>query len=213
MMKAIKTREVIPGIFVIRSGFVNFYLVKGEKGYIALDAGMLIPFSKIATRKLGINPEDVTAVFLTHSDNDHVGGIGAFSNAKVYLPKQEVQMIDGSTRRNFILKNRCKHPYATLVDGQIIETDGLRIRCVNAPGHTKGSACYIVNDQYLFSGDNCSLKKGKASVFSKFINMDSKTQQKSIRKIAKLQGIKGVFTAHHGYTEDFSLAFRDWMRT
>lgn len=209
-MKPIKSSEIMPGIFSVRNGFVNFYAVKGTQGYIVIDTGMHRWLAASGLKKFNIAPADVLAVFLTHTDYDHVGGIKAFGRAIIYLPKSEQQMINGSIRRNLLLKNRLSRQYTVLADGESIDIDGLHVQCMFTPGHTKGSASYIVNSTSLFAGDNISLKRGKAGIFSRFINMDSKTQADSIRKMAKLKGIKAVFTAHYGYTGDFDAAFANW---
>jgi tRNA(Ile)-lysidine synthase TilS/MesJ len=39
------------------------------------------------------------------------------------------------------------------------------------------------------------------------INMDSSVQRQSLERLAKLEGIRYVFTAHHGYTDSFAAAF------
>jgi hypothetical protein len=47
-----------------------------------------------------------------------------------------------------------------------------------------------------------SLKNGKADLFNEFFNMDSETEKESIKKLAALQNIKYIFTAHYGFTDD-----------
>jgi glyoxylase-like metal-dependent hydrolase (beta-lactamase superfamily II) len=212
-MKPIGTREVLPNILAISNKQVNFYLVRlPNRNYIAFDAGASMELSLSELGKLGIQTEDITAVFLTHTDSDHVGSVGLFKQAKVFISKQEEQMIDGSTKRAAFL-GYCKLDclYETLVDGESVNMDGATVKCLLTPGHTKGSACFIVDDRYLFSGDSFSLKNGKVKPFIAFFNMDGKEQRKSIRKIAGHNGIDAVFTGHHGYTEDFSGAFADWQ--
>ncbi|KZL89240.1 N-acyl homoserine lactonase family protein [Clostridium magnum] len=41
-------------------------------------------------KKIGVNPEDVKHVILTHAHWDHMGGINLFPNAKFYLQKDEL---------------------------------------------------------------------------------------------------------------------------
>ena len=212
-MEPTHTGEVLPNIFAFSNRQVSFYLMKTGGKYIAFDAGISQRVARREFGRLGINPDDVAAVFLTHTDSDHVGGIGFFPNAKVYISKQEEQMINGSTRRHlFISGNRLKCAYTTLGDGEAIDIDGVNIKCIVTPGHTKGSACYIVNGKYLFSGDNFSLKDGKAQLFIAFYNMDVNEQKKSIAKISGLQNIEAAFTGHHGYTKNFAEAFEDWRK-
>ena len=211
-MKPIKTGEVLPNVFAIATGMVNFYLVKVEQKYISFDVGASASTAIQELGKLNISPDDVAAVFLTHTDSDHTGAIGLFKQAKVYISKQEEQMIDGSTRRSVFLGfNKLHCPYKTLDNGGFVDIDGLNIKCIVTPGHTKGSACYIVDGKYLFSGDNFALKNGKAIPFTAFFNMDGKEHQKSIAKISSLENITAVFTGHNGYSGDFTKAFQDWQ--
>jgi glyoxylase-like metal-dependent hydrolase (beta-lactamase superfamily II) len=152
----------------------------------------------------------VAAVFLTHADSDHTGGLPVFANADVYLPSEEEQMINGRTARLFFFfKNELGRKHKPIGDGQTVEIDGVTVTAILTPGHTPGSTSYLVDGQYLFAGDNLSLKSGKAGVFSEMINMDSDVQRESLKKLARLEGIRYVFTAHHGYTDSFEKAFED----
>ncbi|MDR0313892.1 MAG: MBL fold metallo-hydrolase [Treponema sp.] len=212
-MKPIKTSVVLPNIFAVSTKFVNFFLVKINAQYIAFDTGTSQEIALQELIRLNIKPEDIVDVFLTHSDSDHIGGIGLFRNAKIFIPKQEEQMFNGSTKRTAFTKNRFNYSYKTLNDGETVDIDGASIKCIVTPGHTKGSACYILNGKYLFSGDNFSLKDGKAQTFTALFNMDGKEQKKSIINIiSRLQNIEAVFTGHHGYTEKFTEAFEHWQK-
>jgi hydroxyacylglutathione hydrolase len=206
-MAALETQEIIPGVFSVKDSNVNLYLLKGTAGYIAIDSGNGPEPVRKELLKLGIDPAAVTTVLLTHADSDHTGGLALFRNAQIYLPREEEQMIDGRTARFLFFKNKLSQKYTLVDDNQSLEIDGLQIKAILTPGHTPGATCYLVNGQYLFSGDTMSLKSGKVGIFSKNINMDSKTQFESLQKIARLQGIKYIFTAHHGYSDDFAAAF------
>ena len=70
--------------------------------------------------------------------------------------------------------------------------------------------CYLVDGKYLFTGDVLSLKNGKVDEFSKYISMDTKADRKSIDRLSHLQGVEYIFTAHHGFTENFEEAFKEW---
>ena len=210
-MKATETGEVLPNVYAISNRQVCFYIVKTDQKYIAFDAGGKSSMSAMELSRLNINPEDVAAVFLTHTDSDHVAALGLFTNAKVYISKPEEQLLNGSVKRSLFMKNKLPCPYEMLDDGETIEVDGISVRCMVTPGHTIGSACYIMDGKYLFSGDNFGIKNGKATLFIRLFNMDSEEQKKSISKIAELKAIEAIFTAHHGYSLNFADVFRGWQ--
>lgn len=41
--------------------------------------------------------------------------------------------------------------------------------------------------------------------------MDTTTQKESIKKLAKLKDIEMMFTAHSGYTDNFTDAMKPWI--
>ena len=209
-MAALDTREVLNGIYSIDNGFVNLFLIKGLKGYIAVDAGNNDRKVAKEMEKLNIAQDKILAVLLTHTDSDHVAGIDLFINAKIYLSRTEEQMINGQTSRALIFKNKLKKEYELLDDNQEIIIDGINITCISAPGHTPGSMCYLMNDIHLFTGDTISLKNGKAGLFNEFFNMDSETQKESIKKLSRLTRVQNVFTAHHGFSNNYQEVFSDY---
>ena len=64
-------------IYDIRLGEARVYLIKGQKGYVLVDAGSKgkeqILFSHLD--KLGISSEDIKLVIITHVHYDHVGSL------------------------------------------------------------------------------------------------------------------------------------------
>ena len=44
-----------------------------------------------------------------------------------------------------------------LRDGEVLDIDGIKIECFLVPGHTWGHMVYLIDDNYLFTGDTiCS---------------------------------------------------------
>jgi hydroxyacylglutathione hydrolase len=208
-MATIQTKKIIKGIYAVNDNTANMYLIKIKDKYIAIDAAKEKEIIKQELKKLNINADDVAAVFLTHTDWDHTGALGLFKNAKIFISKEEEQMINGTTARFFFMKNKAHFKYSTMNDNEVQAVSGIKIKGILTPGHTPGSMCYLIGDQYLFTGDSLSLISGKAGVFSDLFNMDSKTQRESLKKLVNLTGIKYIFTAHHGYTDDYLKAFKD----
>jgi len=160
-----------------------------------------------------IDPNNITAVFLTHTHADHVAAIKLFNNATTYFSKQEEQMINGKKPVFLWIHNHiATKKYLLLNDNETIEIGNIKIKAILTPGHTPGSMCYVVNDKYLFTGDLVSLKEGHISKFNEFFNMDSKGSINSIRKITNLPCCEKIFTSHYGYCEDHSKAITDGMQ-
>jgi hydroxyacylglutathione hydrolase len=206
-MTPVDTKEIVRGVFAIRDSYVNLYLVKAADRYVAFDAGTDPGHVGKEMRKLNIDPADVAAVFLTHADSDHAGGLALFKNAAVYLSNEEEQMVDGRTARFFIFKNKLARKHALLNDNETVQIDSLKVTAILTPGHTPGSTCYLVDGQFLFTGDTMSLKSGRADIFSRTINMDNDAQRESLKKLAGLTGVRTIFTAHFGMSDSFEKAF------
>ncbi len=200
-MTPTETGPVIPGILAVHDSFVNLFLLENNGRYIAIDSGNDPEVVRRELKNLSIDPKQVDAVFLTHSDSDHVAAVKEFANATVYLPELEVRMIDGSTNRFLFLKNSLDVNYNTVKDGQRFTFDNIGIECVSTTGHTPGSMSFLVNGKYLFVGDTLSIIDGRVDLFNDFFNMDSKTQTESIREIAKLNAVTHILSAHYGVIE------------
>ena len=184
-LRPLNTGEVIPGVFVVREvdDIANVYFVKTpEDKYIAIDAGRNADKVHDEMRKLGIDPVDVVAVFLTHADDDHASGLSVFSYATIYLPEEEVQMIDRTTRRSILGHNKLPDGVSyTAVAGKVT-VSGMEVQGYLTPGHTPGSTCWKIGDM-LFVGDNMSLKDGKAHMFNSLYNMDNDQQIASVNAL------------------------------
>jgi len=100
-------------------------------------------------------------VLLTHCHFDHVEGVQGLqeSGAKVLCLDKEKPLI-GTNADLFSFFGAPRSAYTvaeTLKDGQEIELCGIRVQVIATPGHTAGSACYLVTDEqggkHLFTGD------------------------------------------------------------
>lgn len=210
IMTPLDTGQVVPGIYAVNNGFVNFYLVQSGDSHLMIDAGNDEQQTSASLEQLGIETDAVKAVLLTHSDSDHIATLSLFPDAQIYLPTLETQMIDGTTRRSPMGYNHLKVEYISLADGEELNLLGFDIKCISTPGHTPGSMSFLLDGQYLFVGDTMSLQDGKADTFNSFYNMDSDTQRESIRNLAAFTQPEYIFTGHYGYTDYANLAIGDW---
>ena len=102
--------------------------------------------------------------------------------------------------------------YKMLKDNDEIAAGTINVRAIETPGHTPGSMSYLIDDVFLFVGDAFKLMGGKAYPNSPLYCMDTEKQAESIRKLAKLNNVHSVFTAHGGYSNNFNCAMADWIR-
>ena len=211
-MTPAETARLTEDVYALRDKYVNMYLVRDGNDYIAIDAGIRPGSVKAEMKKLDIDPDRVKAVFLTHTDADHAGGVTLFRNAVVYLHEDEEQMINGETGRVMWIRNELNVQEYRLLDDKFIQTGDLRIDPVPTPGHTAGLTCYVVNDKYLFTGDAVSLQNGVIGLFPKYINKNSRKARKSIDNITGLEGVQYLFTGHHGYTADYNSAVSGYRK-
>ena len=205
-MMPVETRQITDDVYAVKDKYVNMYLVKDGNHFIAIDAGLKKGAIKDELKKLEIDPDNVRAVLLTHSDGDHAGGISLFDKAVIYLPKEEEQVINGETGRFLWFGNRIDTDNYKLLNDKSFKIGDVKIRLVSTPGHTAGSTCYVVNDKYLFTGDALRLHSGSVEPFPKIINKNARRAKKSMKNITGLDGVQYIFTAHYGYTDDYRAA-------
>jgi len=194
-----ETQKINDSVFCVKDRFVNAYLFKTSRGYVMVDAGISTDHFLSEMGKLGIKPDQVTTVLLTHTDSDHTGAMGLFKNAKVYMHKDEEQMINGRNGKMFFLRLHWKYgPYILLNDRDTLNIGNLRVRIIHTPGHTPGSSCYLFNHEYLATGDNVAYKNGKFVHFTDFFNMDTPAQETALKHLTELQTTPYILTGHHG---------------
>lgn len=183
-MNPLDTGDVIPGVYVIKDGFVNVYLLDAGGGkYVAIDAGTSASNVKKGLDMLGISGEDVIAVLLTHTHADHTGALNVFSNAAIYGNASNFSKIS-----------------VTLSDGGKTEVAGFSVQCISTPGHSGDSVCYLIDGKYLFTGDTLSLNNDKVELFNSTFNSSDEQQRADIDKLSSIGGVSYIFTAHYGFT-------------
>jgi len=198
-------------VIIIKDSFTEMFLMRTGKGFIAIDSGFYSSNIRKGLVYHNIQPEDVQAVFITHSDIDHYYAAGVFTKAQFYFPEKELEMIENKIPRlsyfPFIKTSVRLKNYITVSDNDSMKIDNLQVKCISLPGHTLGSMGYIIDGKYLFSGDAFRIKNGRIAVPNlKLFVMDLNEMKKSIEKVCTLTGIQYIFTSHSGSTADFSFA-------
>jgi glyoxylase-like metal-dependent hydrolase (beta-lactamase superfamily II)/rhodanese-related sulfurtransferase len=86
----------------------------------------------------------ITHVLDTHVHADHLSrsrSLAEQSGALLHLPATD----------------RVTYPYVPVQDGDVLDIGAARLHVLQTPGHTPESACYLLDDQLLFTGDTLFL--------------------------------------------------------
>ena len=94
----------------------------------------------------------------------------------------------------------------------MLDIDGIRIECILCPGHTWGHMVYLIDDEYLFTGDTIWFGADGGYSFLSTLAENNKLAvcslealEENLRK--RKQPIK-IITGHTGWTDDLDFAFR-----
>lgn len=204
-MRPMDSTRLEENVYAVRDGFVNFFLIQGNTGFIAVDAGVSGDSAIEGLNDFDIDPSEVHSILLTHSDSDHAGGIEAFPNAELYMPELEIPLIEGRDfRRIFGRKVSGVSPvsemkYTILPPGARIEIDGISIQSVSVPGHSSGSTAYVINDLYAFTGDMALISRGHLASLPSFLTNDRKQAEQTATEFEeRFAYLKFIATAHDG---------------
>jgi hydroxyacylglutathione hydrolase len=204
--------QIFDNVWRIGFGFVSMYAFKSGEDAVLIDTGFGSRAMRKGLEECGIMPGEIKAIFLTHTDMDHTGGIRALPQARLYISKDEEQMINGRTARffGFIRNSLPVKSYTLCKDDEVIRVGGIEVRCLFTPGHTPGSMSYLVNGKYLFVGDILNIKGGEVVMDRGFIMMDTQKQRESIIRISQLSGLSLIAPAHSDYSKDPERALSRW---
>ena len=201
LMPRVETGQIPDTNIYTLNAMSAVYLVKTDDGYIMIDAGLSPKALQASLEKAMIEPNEIKWIFITHSDGDHIGGLTLFPNAEIYMSKDELPLINGTAKRNIFGGTSLPSgidigKINLLVDGQELILNGVRIKCIKAPGHTIGSMVYFIDGKYLFTGDVIKIKNGKIS--SHPYSMDTELNKKTIEQLIKNINWSIILTSHYG---------------
>lgn len=156
--------ELRPNIYRIhsRKPGSHVYLIKGECKNVLIDTGMADGFThlKQCLQELGLRPDDIHLIILTHEHFDHIGATPLFPEKTVVaahrLAANKIQLQDEFVMMNkyFNLSGRSFHSDIWLESDTIIELGNYKLQIVHTPGHCSGCiSLYELNQRVLFTGD------------------------------------------------------------
>ena len=160
------SRPFIPRIFEngaenkFRPIIFRIYLLKTENRLILVDAGcetmpdfdmkdFISPIK--ALNNIGISPEEITDLIITHAHHDHIECAKYFKNAVTYIQKDEYESGKGYLAEDLNIRT---------FEEEMLICDG--IKAVKIGGHSKGSSIVEITDsykKYIIAGDECYMRE------------------------------------------------------
>ena len=178
-------------------GANTYALTEDGKTAIVIDPAQSRVESELIKR--GLTP---AYVLLTHCHFDHVGGVSVLqaSGAKVFCSEAEKPLVNTSADLYEMFGAPCI-PYRvdeTFTDNEEKEFGGIRVKMLWTPGHTAGSACYLITakdgGRYLFTGDTLFESSiGRTD----FPTGNIAQMRASLKKLSALDGDYPIYAGHN----------------
>lgn len=144
--------------------------------------------------KLGVNPADISKVFVTHAHYDHISGAIHFENAKFYMTNTEYELLysPDNNLKEFLspVKDFLTGKRVVLFDDEL-ETDGIRLK--KRGGHTAGSMSVEV-DGILFTGDTLFVQDNINKKIPAGFTADRETSDRLLEEYLAFDG--RIITSH-----------------
>jgi len=187
------------------------YLITGDTVTL-IDAGITeTPEKRIFPylQELGLKPNQISMVILTHGHGDHYQGTAALkriSDVKIAIHELDSSLIEVDMDGELFRRLHSLYPYAFravrkslprlpkadihLKDGDKLDLSGKTYEVLHIPGHTAGSiALYCREDGVLFTGDSIG-----GHFLLIYDGLDA--YRNSIRRLMKID-IETMMMAHH----------------
>lgn len=156
--------EIQPNIYQIigRNRSAHAYLIKGTTKNVLIDSCLpdSIEYLCECLAEVGLSPQDIHMVLLTHEHIDHAGGAPFFAHSAI-IGAHRLAANKLTLRDEFVLMNKAFDSAAEefqidlfLNEGTTINLGNYELQVISTPGHCSGAICfYEPNLHLLFSGD------------------------------------------------------------
>jgi len=222
IFKPLNTGRIDERVACVREWVANIFFYTKNGVTVMIDAGYNYARLREKMGWLDIDPAAVRHILITHQDTDHVGALEPdsgqlFRGAAVYIGEIENRYLTGETRRKVfhglyrLPPVRMENEKVLLRDGEIFRIGDIRIECLLVPGHTWGHMVYLIDDEYLFTGDTIWFGADGGRSFIATLAEDNKLAVRSLEKLEKELRRRNkplkIITGHTGWTDDLDFAF------
>lgn len=211
------------------------YLIPGKDGaFMLVETGPYSLLSQLEAtiEELGFELDRLTDVLVTHIHLDHAGSAGALArryDANVWVHEGgapfliDPERLINSSRRVYgeefdeLMKGAEPLPETNVIavnDGDEFELHGRTFRVVHTPGHSGTHVSYLLDSEYLFTGDSAGIRFPgtrfvKPATAPPEIDLDAWLL--SIERMQALRPSKLLLT-HYGPFADVDWHFRELRR-
>ena len=222
IFKPLNTGRIDERVACVREWVANIFFYTKNGVTVMIDAGYNYARLQEKMRWLDIDPATIGHILITHQDTDHMGALEEdserlFRNATVYIGEIENRYLTGETRRKVIHglyklpMVRMDNRKVLLRDGEIFHIGDIKIECILVPGHTWGHMVYLIDDEYLFTGDTIWFGADGGYSFISTLAEDNKLALQSLERLEQTirarEGRIAVITGHTGWTDDLDFVF------
>jgi len=198
-----------PDVYQVRfkNRAANAYLVVGSKRTIMIDVGLSSNYSHLLTclDHVGVTPDKIDLVVLSHEHLDHVGAAYYFNNGRTFVAAHRLAANKIMLRDDFsMLRKMFNEPNVPididlwLEEGNVIDLGNFRLDVMHTPGHT--SACMTLFDRdrgLLFAADTLMPGGVMGGVFGSGSIADY------IQSLERLRGLNSrILLSGHGRLSD-----------
>ena len=223
IFKPLNTGRIDERVACVREWVANIFFYTKNGVTVMIDAGYNYGRLQEKMGWLDMDPKTIRHILITHQDTDHVGALETdseqlFRDATVYLSEIENRYLTGEVQRR-VIHGLYKLPLVKtdnrrvlLRDGRVLDIDGIRIECLLVPGHTWGHMVYLIDDEYLFTGDTIWFGTDGGYSFLSTLAEDNRLAVRSLEALEKNLRARNrplkIITGHTGWTDDLDFAFR-----
>ena len=185
----------------------NAYLVRGSKRTVMIDVGLSSNYPHLLTclGHIGVKPNDIDMVVLSHEHLDHIGAAWHFAGHRAYIAAHRLAANKIRLRDDFsMLRKMFNEPNVPidvdiwLEEGNLLDLGNFRLNVMHTPGHT--SACITLFDQdqgLLFAADTLMPGGVMGGVFG------SGSVADYIQSLERLKGLNSkLLLSGHGRLSD-----------
>ena len=147
-------------------------------------------------RDVGLSPEDVGTVVLSHAHFDHVGNARLFPNATWYVQRREYEAMVGPDYERYgyvpALYDGLKRTDLRLMDGDLDVFGDGSVRVLSTPGHTPGHCSLLVRlrnaGPVLLAADVAHDRYNLEHRCVPAMNSDAEASRRSMARIERVAG-------------------------